>query len=369
MRPVSDAFLQAVKNSHIRVVRVDVLANRETIAEGIPVIDGSVTLDRTASIRGISSLTLGGPGYVPTKALDLITPFGNELQIWRGVRLSTGVELVSLGIHEIGDINVDDLGGSIKVNGKDRSQLVTDADFETTYTVAAGQNYGTAIHDMIDAGVPGLVYRFAPVTAVTPLLVLTVDTPGARWANALSMATSCGCDLFFDGDGALVLNPIPDPRGDSAIDLHDGPGGVVIGAPKAWSRASSYNSVTTFSTNPAAGVTPVMGVARDLDPTSPTYYFGKFGKKPLRVGSEFLAGGDIDAAQNMADALLRQSLGVSQTLDLKVLPNPALEPGDLASVRRKSLGIDEVDVLDSLTIALDTSTAMDAGARARQVTH
>lgn len=366
MRPVSDAFLRAVTGPHSRVVRLDVLAGMETIAEGIPLIGGTVTLDRTASIRGRSTLTLGGPGFVPSSALDLITPFGNELQIWRGVGLSTGDELVSLGIHEIIDIKVDDLGGSIQVNAMDRAQRVVDADFESTLTVATGTNYGDAIHDVIDDGVPGLTYRFAQIDAVTPILVFADDTPGARWAAALSMATACGCDLYLDGDGVVVLEPIPDPQGDPVINLHDGPGGVVIGAPKTWSRANSYNAVIAFSSNPAPGVTPPRGIARDTDPTSPTYYYGNFGKKPLHYPSEFLTSDAM--AQNTAEAQLRGVLGVSQSLDLSVVPNPALEPGDIASVQRLSLGIAEVDVLDSLAIPLDTSTAMGAGARARQVT-
>lgn len=367
MRPVSQQFLDAVIASHSVAFNVDILRDRQTIIEGVPLTPGgSVTLDRTRAIRGSCTCTIGGPGYVPTSAFDPLTPFGNEIRIWRGVKLSTGPELVSLGIFGIGDINVDDLGGSIAVTGMDRAQQVTEADFESTYVVPAGVNYATAIHDLIDAGVPGLTYQFDGTDAVTPLLVFSDDSTGSRWAAAQQMAASIGCDLYFDGDGVCILTAVPDPLGDTDIDLHDGPGGVVVGAPKEWDRAPANNRVIAYSSNPAPGVTPPRAVATDDDPTSPTYYFGPFGRKPLHLASEFLTSNA--QALTMATAQLRKTLGIAQTLGLSVVPNPALEPGDVASVRRVSLGIDEVDVVDNVVIPLDFSTAMTAGVRARQVT-
>lgn len=365
MRPVSQEFLAALTASHTLAVQVDVLRGGAVILEAVPVITGSVTLDRTASIRGHCTVTLGGPGFVPQSAFDAVTPFGNEIQVWRGVTLSTGPEVVSLGIFGIDNIKVDDEGGTIAFDGYDRAQRVIDADFESTYTVPAGQNYGTAIQRLIDAGVPGLRYQFDAVTALTPLLVFSDDSQGSRWAAALQMATSVGCDLYFDGDGVCVLTAVPDPGGDPNIDLHDGDGGVVVTLSEVWDRSTAYNRVIAYSSNPAPGVTPPRAVATDSDPTSPTFYGDVFGRKPLHYSSEFIT--TTTQAQTSADALLRQNLGIAQTLSLAVIPNPALEPGDIASVRRQTLGVNEVDVIDSLTIPLDESTAMTAGVRARQV--
>lgn len=366
MRPVTARFLDAVRYPHTFVTRVDVLRARIPINEGVPTVGGTVDLDRTAEIRGRCQLTLGGEaGRIPTGAFDALTPFGNEVQIYRGVLFPDGPELVSLGIFGIGSIKVDDLAGTVEVGGFDRAQLVKDADFESTYTVAAGTNYGSAIQSLVDAGVPGLTYRFAPVDAVTPLLVFDADTDGGRWAAAQQMAASCGCDLYFDGDGALVLAPVPDVLGSPAIELHDGPGGVVVSASKVWDRAPGYNAVIAYSSNPTPGVTPPRAVARDLDPASPTYYYGDFGRKPRRYSSTFIT--TQAQAQTAADAILRQTLGVAQTIELSISTNPALEPGDIASVRRTTLGLDEADVIDSEKINLDAAGVMTLGVRARQV--
>lgn len=361
VRPVSAAFLDAVTRSHTLAIRADLLLGGVTAIQGLPINAGSVTLDRTAAIRGTCNVTIAAPELVPATAFDPLTPFGAELQLWRGVQLSTGPELASLGIFGIQDLTTDAAGSSMQISGLDRAQRVVDAAFEGTEIVAAGTNYGAAIQDLIAAGVPGLTYRFDATDEVTPLLVYTPDSDG-RWAAAQAMAATIGFDLNFDGDGALVFAAVPDPTATPVATLTDGPGGVIVTATKKWDRAPAYNAVVAVSSNPG---TPVSAVARDLDPTSPTYYFGPFGRKPLQYSAPFTT---VTQAQNAANAKLRSLLGVTQSLDLAIVPNPAYEPGDILGVQRLKLAVNEVDVLDSLTISLDaTSGAMTAGVRARQI--
>lgn len=366
MRPASDLFHDALTRSHTLAVRADLLFGGVTVQEGLLLSGGSVTLDRTAEIRGRCSITVSDPSLIPDSAFDPVTPFGAELQLWRGINFGSDTELVSLGIFGIQEIKTDDKGGTVTVDGFDRAQAVKDAELESTYVIPAGTNYAAAIQSLIDAGVPNLTYRFASVDEETPLLVFADDTDGGRWAAALSMATSIGCDLYFDGDGRCVLEPVPDPRTDPVASLSDGPGGVVVSAAKNWSRAQSYNAVIAYSSNPANTGAPPRAVVRDLDPTSPTYYYGPFGQKPRRFASPLIT--TTTQAQSAASGMLRQVLGVAQSLDLTAVPNPTLEPGDIITVRRQSLALDEVDVLDSLTIPLDVSGTMSAGVRARQVT-
>lgn len=365
MRPVSDAFKTALTRSYTLAVRADLLFDRQRQSTVLKLISGSVTLDRTAEIRGRCDVTIGATGLIPTGPFDAITPFGAELQLWRGIAFADGPELVSLGIFGIQDVNVDSTGGTIRIVGFDRAQAVKDAELESTYVVPAGSNYGSAIRALIDAGVPGLEYRFASTDEVTPLLVFADDTDGGRWAKALEMATSIGCDLYFDGDGRCVLEPVPDPASDPVATFTDGEDGTLVSASKAWSRAQSYNAVIAYSSNPADSGPPARAIVRDLDPTSPTYWDGPFGRKPKRYASPLITTGT--QAQSAAAALLRQVLGVAQGVDVSTVPQPHLEPGDIVRVRNASVELDEVNVLDSVTIPLDLGTAMSAGVRARQV--
>lgn len=364
MKAVSSDFLAAVAGAHTHAMRVDVLQGRTLTLSGLPIIGGNVAIDRTAEIRGRASVTIAGPDLIPMSAFDPLAPFGTELQIFTGVQLSTGPELVSLGIFGIQDSKVSDDGSQITLECRDRAQLVKDADFETTYVIAAGSDYAGAILGVIDDGVPGFQFDFASTDAVTPLFVFADDSASGRWTEALSLATAVGCDLYFNADGVCVLEPVPNPLSDPVATLSDGPGGVVVTAGKNWSRTPSCNRVIAYSSNPNPGTVPVRAIATDDDPTSPTFYGGTFGRKPKRFPGPFTSSGQ---AQTAAAAELRRTLGIAQTIDLNVAPNPALEAGDIVAIRRTSIGIDEVDVIDTVTHDLGIGT-MQLGVRARQVT-
>lgn len=363
VRPVSDSFKAALTRSHTLAVRVDLLVGGQVVQQGLPLAasSGTVTLDRTAAIRGRCDITLADPALIPKSVFDPITPFGNELQLWRGVALAQGPELVSLGVFGIQTSESDPSGAALKVAGLDRAQRVADALFESTETIAAGTPVPEAIQTLISNGVAGITFRFAGSDAVTPLLVFDPNSSSDRWAACQALAASIGCDLYFDGVGVCVLAPVPDVSSGPVATLADGPDGVVVSLDKNWDRGPAYNAVVGSSSGTGP---PIQAVARDIDPTSASYYYGPFGKKPLLYQAPFTT---QLQAQNSVDAKLRQVLGVAQSLDLSVVPNPALEPGDILAVRRLKLGVDEIDVLDSTTIPLDVTSAQTCGVRARQL--
>lgn len=362
VRFVSDAFKAAIKGSHTLATRCDLLiGGQPTMTVPLAESAGSVTLDRTAAIRGRAAVTLAAPELIPRTAFDPVTPFGAELQVWRGVQLSTGPELVSLGVFPIQDLEPDATAATMTVNLLDRAQRVVDAGFEGTEVIPAGTPVPDAIALLISNGVAGLTFRFVGSSEVTPLLVYDTSSSTDRWASAQALAASIGCDLYFDGVGVCVLLPVPDPSSGPVAQLVDGPGGALVTLDKKWDRSSAYNAVIGTSNGTGA---PISAVARDEDPTSPSYYFGPFGKKPITYQAAFTS---QNQAQNAVDALLRQGLGVAQSLDLTMVPNPALEPGDIVAVRRALIGVDEIDVLDSTVIPLDAATGQTCGVRARQI--
>src|SRR5688572_33217417 len=96
MRPVSAAYQAAIRESHRAVVKVEVLDNGEVVSGGTITADpaavtgGSVTLDSRAASRGRFDLTLvddGSLGLVPTEAVSMLAPYGNEVRISRGLDL------------------------------------------------------------------------------------------------------------------------------------------------------------------------------------------------------------------------------------------------------------------------------------------
>lgn len=350
----------AVVQPHQLAIEVNVLYNQVQIAGPLNVVSGTVTLDRTASQYGRFDGRLAEPTRIAT-SINILSPYGYELAVSRGIRYVDGVvELMPLGVFPIQVSNIDGVTLSTDITARDRSQLVKDARLEDDYQIVAGVNYATAIHDFIDAGVPGLVYSFEAVSYNTPLLTFAAQSD--RWDQAQEMAKSCGCELFFNGIGTLVLRHEPTFTALPVWTIAEGAGGVMIGASLLLDRGPSYNRVIATGTNASLGYIP-RGVWTDTLAASPSNYIGGFGRKPRFYASEFITN-DTQALDAATSIGLAQQ-GVARSLDLQAVPNPALEPGDIVTVRRSAMGVNEAHLLDSVTIGLAVDQSMTAAARAQ----
>jgi hypothetical protein len=360
MRTSSYGFGQVIAGSHQIATRVDVLFDREVILEGVPVTAGQIDYDRTAARLARLTATIADPSRVPVAADDILTPYGYELAVWRGVELAAGSELVPLGVFPIQTSDVDGVTLLSSIVAEDRSRLVSDARFEDIYQVAAGSNYATAIEALISDGVPGLEFLFPSVTFTTPLLTFAAQDD--RWDAAQSMAKSIGHELLFDGLGRVVMRPEPTFSTEFVATITEGSN--MVAASVKLDRATAYNKVIATGRNAASGA-QYRGEAVDDDPSSPTYYFGPFGKKPRFYASEFLASdAQCDTA---AAAILASNLGVSRSVDFSMVPDPRLECSDVVYMTRAALNVDELHIIDSLSIGLGADGSMSGRTRVSQV--
>lgn len=367
MRSASAGFASVVAGSHTVVTRVDVLFDGAVVVEGVPVEDGTVSYDRSAARLARLDVTLPRTVPVGDPPPVTFTPFGYELAVWRGVMLPSGAELVPLGVFPIQTTDIDGVSLVTSISAEDRSRRVSDARFEDDYQIAAGTNYATAIQTMIEDGVgllpapngPGFEFLFPSTSFVTPLL--TFDAQSDRWDAATQMAKSIGNEIFFDGLGRCVMQPEPTFTADPATTIVEGTNLVGIGL--RLDRATAYNRVIAFSTNADTGA-QYRGVATDTDPGSPTQYGGPFGRKPRFYASEFIASNK--QARSAAAAILAANLGVSRAVDCSAVPDPRLECSDVVLVRRASLDVDELHIVDAMTIGLGPEPVMTVTARAQQ---
>lgn len=359
----SDRWAAAIVESHAVVVAADCLLAGSLVAEGLALTSGSVVLDRTAQIRGRLSATLVEPLRLPGSSLDTLGPGGYELAIRRGIRYADGSEeFMPLGVYPIQQATLSDRLVT-SVSAMDRAQTVADARLEADYVIAAGTNYATAIAALLLDGVPWLTLAFPSTTYTTPALTFPAQTD--RWKAAQDMAKSIGCELHFDGLGRCVMSVEPDPNTTQPVwAIAEGPRGTLTAATFDRDRASAYNRVIAYSVNPG-GAAVYRGVATDSTPSSPTYYFGPFGRKPRFFASEFI-GSDAQAL-SAAQSILNANLGVARGVSLDAVPNPALEPGDAITVTRAAMGVvDEVHLIDALSIDLSASGRMSLTSRARR---
>ena len=366
MRSASPALREALTRSHQVATRVEILDAGAVEMTIDTVIDGAVTLDQTAAIRGRADLTLvddGELGLVPTSAYHPLAPYGNEFRVSRGVLLPTGPELVPVGIFRIDNVNVDDDPGALTLQlaGQDRSARVADAKFEEPYQVAAGTNVAVAIRDTIQLGVQGLSFDFADVDAVTPLL--NAEEGGDRWAFCQEMAKTVGMTPLLRCAAVVCSASDHRARRRRRRELVEGEGGVLLKAGSQWARAGAFNRVIATGENTGEAA-PVRGVATDDNPLSPTYYYGPFGPVPYFYKSQLITSDDQAAAA--ARGLLAKQLGTTQSINFGAIVNPTLEPNDVLAITRARAGIDERHIVDQLTIPLTAEQPMTGRTRAIQ---
>lgn len=368
MRSATPALKEAVVTSHQPVARVDVLRNGQTVDTISTVTDGTVTLDAAANVRGRCDLTIvtdGSHDLIPTAVDDPLAPYGNEVRAWRGIE----GELVSLGIFRIDTPRVSEESGmpTIQLTGQDRSARIIDARFEAPHEVPAGRAVVTAIRDVIVPVYPDVQTNFglpdSPMQSSATTGTVIAEAQDDRWEFASKLALGAGMRLFFDGDGVLTLAPEV-TTGTAAVQLVEGDSGVLVSAAREWTREGAANVVAATGENTGEAA-PARGVAEDLNPLSPTYVYGRFGRVVRFYSSPVLT---TDAqARDAAQTILARSTGTTQRVDFGSLVLPYLEPGDIAHIKRTILGVDESHVLDSLTIPLAFDGVMTGRTRAVMV--
>lgn len=370
MRPATPEFRKAINQSHKLAVEILVRSPAGTLLavfnDPIVITAGSVTLDHNAATRGRIDLTLVDDStlnLVPNKPSSLLAPCGNQIVVKRGIEYPNGLrELIQLGVFRIDRTVVNDSGNdlSIQVAALDRSSIVIDARFEEPYQIAAGTLVETAIFNLVKEAVSDVVADFPGTGFVTPAVI--GEEGGDRWALAQGLAKASGLLLYFDGDGRLKL--VPQPSGGPVATLSEGEKGVLLQAGREWTRQGAYNRIIATGEN-TAEVTPVRGVATDLNPASAMYYHGAFGKVPGFYSSQFIV--TAAQAQAAAETMLNLQLGTMEVVNFGALVDPTLEPGDVVRITRARAGIDEDHAIDQLTIPLSANDTMTGVTRVRQI--
>lgn len=369
MYPVSAAFLTAVSGSHTPTQSVEVVdpSTGDRLALQ-PRPGAAVTIDRTRDVRRTFSGQLVDPtgALTPADADDLLSPFGNELEVSRGVRFPDGTdETVPLGVFRLTEFTVEDTvdGVVIELTGLDRSVVVQRAHWESTYVVASGTAVEDAIEALLADRYPSVQVNLPTMGSTTPRVVLD-GADGDPWRDAVDLARAAGWELFFDGSGQVSAARPATPDGTPVVTYADGAQAVLVQLSRGVSTASSvYNGV--IATAEGTGIdAPLRSVVWDDDSGSPTYYLGKFGMVPRRWSTPLATTqAQLDeAAQSMLDGIL----GANEDVEFQQVVNPALDANDVVEITRTRAGLDAVRVvLDVVEIPLAAADPMSASGRRR----
>lgn len=363
MRPVSDAFNRIIRGSHSIDVTARILTTyQEGVNPGgtdLAVIRGDVQMDSSADVRSTLELEVDGAGMWPSGPTDLLTPYGNEVFVRRGVVVAAdgSSELVSLGYFRIYSVDQDGTTDTaITLRCRDRMSGIVDARLEAPVQFQSSQSVSDVFTQLVQDVYPTATIVF-DFDAVGTLLGADQVADEDRYGFLLDVARSRGKVMYWDYAGRLQVKTAPDPTV-PVFDVNAGRDGVLVKLRRTLDRDGVYNAVVALGESPS-GDEPVRAVARDLDPTSPTRWGGPFGKVPRFFYSAFMR--TVQQASDAAVAMLQRSIGLPYNVDFTAVVNPALEPLDpiLITHRDKS----ELHVIETLTVPLQVGDPMSGTTR------
>jgi len=366
MYPTSNEFRAAIATSHIAVSKAEVWSGDNRLSE-LAIESGNVEVNTASAIRRTCQVTLvtdrTTANLVPDTQFDLLTPFGNELKLYRGVEFLDGSrEYIPLGVFVITDVNISDRneGVVIELTGEDRALIVARNKWTAPYQVTSGA-LETAIKNLLENRYPGVIVSLPTTNVTINQVILGVEKDNDPWQDAVEICQLVGYDLFFDATGTAVMKQFPTLDGTSPIATFvEGSGTTVTSLTRNLSTKETYNGVIYYveGTNVS---TPIRVEVWDEDPSSPTYRYGKFGQVPTFVDSNIVS--SSSAAITAATLLLNTYIGAQEKINWEGIVNPALDVQDIVYVKTNGAKVDRVVILDSLSIPLSPTESMSSTAR------
>lgn len=269
-------------------------------------------------------------------------------------------ELVQLGRFLINEVTIQDSpeGCTVEIAGADLSRKIDRNRWDRTVIVSEGTLVTNAIKQLARNRFPSVVLNFVTSNQVTPRLFYGEQAQNSPWQDMLDLARDIGCELFFDAFGVLTLRKVPDPAVDvSVFEADDRSHPTITDLTRRVTDDNTFNYVIVTGES-SFNKRPVRGYAIDRDPASPTYALGPYGIVTLRVVSPSVV--TASQAFEAAEALLRRYRGATESVDLSMIPMPALEPSDVITVTRDRSKVDGRFVLEAVRVPLSASEPMRA---------
>ena len=377
VQQTSSKWKNAVRQSSTRITVVDLHYNHQPlpVATNLAVSSGSITIDRGATNRRAGSLVLVEPDLVTQNTMKTLEPYGLEVLIRQGIRYSDGSEeFVNVGIFVIDTIEWDESTGAVPtVTIYDRSYWFQEQSSSTGSKDFGGHKNSFAIQQMLDQSVfnlAGTVTSEVDPTTVSAGDIYLVDKnsligtssdttiPGGApmqdtfWNDIVTQATAMGCEIFFEADGVnVILERTLKVTNQFVSTIDAGPMGNLISADRQLSRQGAYNAVQmtgALASNAASTATPPSVFVYDSEPSSPTYYFGPFGRIVLPATSTAT---DKTVLLTQATTLLQQGLGLTNSVTVSIIPDAALDPGDRIQINFLN-GDTEYHMIQTITLDL-----------------
>ena len=358
-----------MSGSHRMLMRARVCEMFQTgtnpVGTFVPVIGGAATLDGKAAIRSTVDITVSSIRSWPIFQNDLYAPYGNEIYVERGIEYSeASVEYVGLGYHRIQAPDQEILSDNpIRIVAVDRMQGIVDARLLAPRQFIAGTTFGSIVSNLVLEIYPTATIQWDDASDQSTL-IRSVIVEEDRYGFLNDAITSRGKIWYWDHRGILVIKNIPSTTAVVYTVKHEA-GGNLITMRRALTREGTFNAVVASGEAPDTNA-PTRGVAIDNDPSSPTYFYGRFGQVPRFYSSPFLSSNAQCVAS--AQSLLNRELGLPYTIDFGTVVNPALEPFDVVGIKYSYYEAPQIHILDTVTIPFTEGEMLSATTREQHIT-
>lgn len=348
-----DAMYRAgLMSSHRPYLLVEVLNGQQVVLEsGLVYLAGAVSATLTSRVARTCSLTFTEDRY-PFEETDLLAPYGNMIRAWRGIEFADGRVfrwVVFVGRIQEASLNAD---GTCTIYAADFAADVVENKFQQPQNSQTGQLVSSEVRRLISDGFPQALFDTFQITDLT-VRPLTWQLERSQALDEL--ATSVSAFWYPLADGTFTLRQYPwTVASPPVVAYSDGDGGSIITSTAVRSREDVYN-VLTVTGERLNGDDPTYATAVDNNPTSITYVSGNFGVRSQLVRLQTPA--DQGSAQAAANNNLRRMVALFDTWDWDMIPDAALELGDVVrlDVRGRS---DIIQVVAGFQIPLDLSGLM-----------
>lgn len=370
MYPASAAFKAAIVTDHIAIAKAEVWNQDQKLAT-IDIKDGSVKVDSKSAFRRTCEVSLvtdrTTANLVPDNDFDTLSPFGNELRLYRGVQYSDGTqEYVPLGVFIITDVNVSDNneGVEIKLAGEDRALRISRNKWREPYQLVDGP-LETAIRDLLEDRYADVQTNFPTTNVTINQVILGAENENDPWKDAVEICELVGYDLFFDVNGIAVMRQFPTLSGAVVSAVYvENDNTIVTSVDRLISSKDTFNGVI-YTIEGSEVETPIRVEAWDEDTTSPTYRYGVFGEAPTFITTSLIS--TEAEAISAAKALLERYIGAQENISWNSLVDPTLDVNDVVYIRALGAKVDRVLIIDSVDIPLDVTSTLSAQARVVRV--
>jgi hypothetical protein len=384
MWPASSHYFETIKRSHTRLSYVELLKDGVVVARqqsGIVIdpatntpvssIGGSISVDKTTIRRAGTQQLLDVSGLLlPTDVADLFAPFVTEIRTWIGARywdaplpaLTTSAPASGIATLQVDSeyvpvstlviTSVANDYPQLTLTGSDRMWSL--ANFPSIYVVPAGTNVKDALTTLLGTFMPGsrLALNIPDTEHTTPRQAFDANTSIADAAHTL--AQIAGWQLYCDPMGTFTATDEPSTDDDPVLTLAPGQFSV-MGRPGRSVGVEGELYTAVVFTGEGATTPPVRSYIEDTDPESLTYA-ARVGVRPYFESSPLITTqAQCDLA---ARTTLRRILGLSDTIVVPIMPNYALESGDVIHATDPQQGIDTNLIVDAFPIPFRATDGM-----------